>query len=106
MNAATTGIPWGSFSVAGGGWLMFALVSVLVIRAMVRGSLVPRSTLDDAIHDRNEWQAESRIKDTQIALKDEQLATKDRQLNHLAEVGETQKSLLHALGKLTGREQE
>lgn len=92
-----SGIPWGSFSVATGGWVLFAIVSMLLIRAMVRGTLVPRSALDDALHDRDEWRAESRIKDTQISIK-------DKQLDHLAEVGETQKSLLHALGKLTGTE--
>lgn len=105
-SGASVSIPWGAFSVATGGWLLFALVSFLVIRAMVRGSLVPRSTLEDSIHETNEWRAESRIKDTQIALKDEQLATKDKQLDHLAEVGETQKALLHALGKLAGQEPE
>lgn len=88
-----SGFPWQAFSVATGGWL---LVAGFVV-AMMRGRLVPRSSLDDAIHDRNEWRAESRIKDQQIA-------TKDQQLSHLSEVGETQKSLLHALGRLTGTE--
>jgi len=89
-----SGIPWGSFSVATGGWLLFALTAALLIRAIMSGKLVPRSTYDDALHDRDEWRAESRIKDSQIA-------TKDAQLAHLSEVGETQKAVLHALGKLT-----
>lgn len=92
-----SGIPWGSFSVATGGWLLFALTAVLLIRAVTSGKLVPRSTYDDALHDRDEWRAESRIKDSQIS-------TKDQQLSHLSEVGETQKAVLHALGKLTGQE--
>ena len=82
--------PWQAFSVATGGWLLVAGF----VAAMMRGRLVPRSSLDDALHDRDEWRAESRIKDQQIA-------TKDQQLSHLAEVGETQKSLLTALGRLT-----
>jgi hypothetical protein len=65
---------------------------------------VPRSSLDDALHDRDEWRAESRVKDAQMAAKDDQLDTKDEQLRHLAEVGETQKALLNAIGKLTGQE--
>lgn len=103
MDAGTAvSLPWGAFSVATGGWLLVAIYVV----AMLRGRIVPRSTLEDAIHDRNEWQAESRIKDTQIALKDEQIATKDKQLDHLAEVGETQKALLNALGNLARQEPE
>lgn len=95
-----SGVPWGQFSVATGGWLLAAVVVIAVVTSMIRGKLVPRSSLDDAIHDRDEWRAESRIKDSQIALKDQQLATKDQQLAHLSEVGETQKAVLAALGRL------
>lgn len=94
-------VPWGQFSVATGGWL---LVGGFVF-AILRGRLVPRSSLDDAIHDRNNWMAESRIKDVQISTKDEQIATKDRQLDHLAEVGEIQKSILRSLGRNDPQEQ-
>jgi len=87
--------PWQAFSVATGGWI---LVAGFVV-AMMRGRLVPRSSLDDALHDRDEWRAESRIKDAQIAKKNEHL-------DHLAEVGETQKALLSALSKLTVQEPE
>jgi hypothetical protein len=89
------GVPWGQFSVSTGGWLLFALTVMLLINAMLKGKIVPRAALDDALHDRDEWRAESRIKDQQIAIK-------DQQLGHLAEVGETQKALLTSLGKLTG----
>lgn len=85
-----SGFPWQAFSVATGGWLLVAGF----VAAMLRGKIVPRTTLDDALHDRDEWRAESRVKDAQIA-------TKDAQLTHLAEVGETQKALLTALGRLT-----
>lgn len=96
-DVSADGVPWGSFSVATGGWL---LVTVFVV-AILRGKLVPRSSLDDArkvaedtAHDRDQWRAESRIKDAQITEKDEQL-------RHLAEVGETEKAVLNALSRLT-----
>jgi hypothetical protein len=69
----------------GSGWALVALTVV----ALMRGKLVPRSSLDDAFHDRDEWRAESRIKDAQ-------LAEKDVQLGHLAEVGRTTEALLAA----------
>jgi hypothetical protein len=88
MDALGT-FPWQAFSVGSAGWIV---VTGFVV-SMMRGKVIPRSALDDALHDRDEWRAESRIKDAQIA-------TKDQQLHHLAEVGETQKALLTALGKL------
>lgn len=75
-------IPWNEVGV-GSGW---AIVALFVL-AILRGALVPRSTLLDMIHDRDEWRAESRIKDAQIAVKDEQLG-------HLGEVGRTVEQLL------------
>ena len=56
------------------GWL----VAVAFTFALLRGQLVPRRTLDDQIHETNEWRAESRIKDAQIAEKDRQLRTIDK----------------------------
>lgn len=85
--------PWESISVASAPWILVATFVTLVWR----GRVVPRSALDDALHDRNEWRAESRVKDQQIA-------EKDQQLTHLAEVGETQKALLSSLSRLTGQE--
>lgn len=82
--------PWQTFSVASAGWLLVALF----VTAMWKGKIVPRTSLDDALHDRNEWRAESRIKDAQ-------LAEKDVQLRHLGEVGETQKAVLSSLTKLS-----
>lgn len=86
--------PWQSFSVATAGWLLV----VVFVTAMWKGKVVPRQSLDDALHDRNEWRAESR-------LKDQQIAEKDQQLRHLAEVGETQKAVLLSLSKLADKEQ-
>lgn len=85
--------PWQAFSVATAGWALVALFVTL----MLRGKIVPRSSLDDANHDRDEWRAESRIKDQQIAEQNEQL-------RHLSEVGETQKAVLTSLARLTGQE--
>lgn len=73
-------VGWGS------GWA----VTLLFVVAILRGDLVPRRTHDDALHDRNEWRGESRIKDQQIHVKDEQL-------RHLAEVGRTVESIMSAL---------
>ena len=79
-------VPWGQFTAASAGWALAAFGMWLVFS----GKLVPRSTHDDVIHDRDEWRAESRIKDAQIA-------EKDQQLRQLAEVGELQKSVLLAV---------
>lgn len=65
----------------GTGWGAFLLLGFLVVRAVMKGQLVPRSTYDDMEHDRSEWRGESRIKDAQIA-------EKDRQLSHMKEIGE------------------
>lgn len=70
----------------GTGWALLAVVVIFIMR----GSLVPRRALDDVIHDRDEWRAESRIKDAQIA-------EKDGQLRHMGEVGELQKRILGAI---------
>jgi hypothetical protein len=82
-------LPWPAISAATGGWLLtFAFVL-----AVMRGGLIPRKQHDDVIHDRNEWRAESRIKDAQIA-------EKDLQLRYMSEVGETQKNVLVTLQQL------
>lgn len=78
-------IPWSQIG-AGAGWPLVGLFAWLIFK----GHLVPRTTHDDALHDRDEWRAESRIKDAQI---DE----KDTQLRAVAEVGELSKSILMAV---------
>lgn len=80
-----TMIPWPQVGI-GSGWLFVGIFVWLIFK----GHIVPRSTYDDALHDRNEWRAESRIKDSQI---DE----KDTQLRAVAEVGELSKSILLAV---------
>lgn len=70
----------------GSGWALVAVFVVLIYR----GLLVPRRTYDDKVHDGNEWRAESRIKDAQIAEKDEQL-------RHMAEVGKTVDHIMRSL---------
>lgn len=90
------GLPWGVWlGISGTGWGLAASCAWLVYT----GRLVPRTTLDDSNHDRNEWRAESRIKDQQIS-------EKDTQLRYMAEVGETQKSVLASLQRLASREGE
>lgn len=86
-------ISWPALTAASGGWALFGFAGL----AVLKGWLVPRKTHEDTLHDRDEWRAESRIKDAQVA-------EKDKQLGHLAEVGETQKSVLTALARLAGQE--
>lgn len=57
---------------------------------LATGRLSTRNVLD-------EWRAESRTKDEQLAEKDRQLAEKDRQLAHLAEVGRTVDAIMRSL---------
>lgn len=80
------GIPWPAFSVAAGGWV----IAFACAFGLIRGVLVARKTLEDVIHDRDQWRTESRIKDQQIA-------EKDLQLRYMGEVGEMQKQVLTSL---------
>ena len=59
--------------------------------AIGRGWVVTAREHANVLHDRNEWRAESRIKDSQIAEKDKQI----RMLND--EVGRTVIQVMHAL---------
>lgn len=58
--------------------------------ALGTGRLFTRRQYDEAIHDRDEWRTESRLKDAQIA-------EKDVQLRHMAEVGNTVEQLVRGL---------
>jgi len=84
-------LPWQTLTAAGGGWALFGIAGWGVLS----GRLIPRATHNDVVHDRDNWRAESRIKDAQIA-------EKDTQLRHLSEVGETQKAVLTAVARLGG----
>lgn len=70
----------------GSGWAAFIVVMLLI----ARGQLIPRRTHEDTIHDRDEWRAESRIKDAQ-------LAEKDGQLRELSEVGRAVNAVMRAI---------
>lgn len=83
-------IPWPQVGV-GSGWLFVGIGVWLIFK----GHLVPRSTYDDALHDRNEWRSESRLKDAQIS-------EKDTQLRHMAEVGKLTESILTAVRNAQG----
>lgn len=54
----------------GSGWA----VVVLGVVMLMRGQIVPRKTHEDALHDRDQWRTESRIKDQTIADLTEQNA--------------------------------
>ena len=86
-------IPWSSLSAVP---LSEVLVGLFIV-AIMRGLLVPRPILEDTRADRDSWREESRVKDQMIA-------EKDKQLDALAEVGETQKSVLQALARMGERE--
>ena len=51
------GIPWPAVTAGSGGWLL----AFFFCFSLIRGKIVPRSALDDVIHDRNEWRASHRI---------------------------------------------
>lgn len=106
------GLPWQ-------GWLGIVGTCVALlswgVSLIARGKLVPLSThqreldaaaaaVEKAEHDGNEWRAEGRIKDAQLAEKDKQLAEKDKQLTYMREVGETSKATLSALQRLAESE--
>jgi hypothetical protein len=78
-------VPWPLIGY-GSAWGLVGLFVWLIYT----GRLVPRTTLDDSHHDANEWRAESRIKDAQ-------LAEKDVQLRHMAEVGKTVDSIMRSI---------
>ena len=84
-------LPWPNIGV-GSGWLFVGLFVWLVFT----GRLVPRATLEDKIHEANEWRTEGRIKD-------QQLAEKDIQLRHMEEVGTTVNAVMRALQALLRR---
>ena len=63
---------------------------VLFVLAIAKGWLYTATQYRDATHDRDEWRAESRLKDAQIAEKDEQL-------RHMAEVGRNVLAIMRAV---------
>ena len=56
MDPLIDGVPPELLGI-GAGWLIVGLVVI----AIMRGNLVPRRTVDDVIHDRDEWRAAHRI---------------------------------------------
>jgi hypothetical protein len=57
-------------------------LGLIVVWMIATGRLVTRREHVDALHDRDEWRSEARLKDAQIA-------EKDRQLGHMEQVGRT-----------------
>lgn len=64
-------LPWPAVG-AGAGWVAFFTLAFLVLRALVKGDLIPRSThereMDAKEHDATEWRTEGRIKDQVIGV--------------------------------------
>lgn len=71
----------------------------LAVLLVLTGRLIPRKTYDDKVHEANEWRAESRLKDAQIAEKDEQL-------RELANVGRTVSAVMRAIQRGSTKDQE
>ena len=65
-------------------------IVILIGWLIASGRLVTRREADKIEHDRDEWRAESRLKDAQIA-------EKDRQLEHMGEVGRLVQDIMRAL---------
>lgn len=63
---------------------------VLLGAGFATGRIFTKRQYDDVIHDRDEWRAESRLRDQEIAEKNEQL-------RHMAEVGGLMKQVLAAV---------
>lgn len=82
MSFDGIGIPVSTLTPAG----LLALIVVLI----AFGRLVPRRTLEDMIHDRNEWRAAHRISEAARA----ELAA---QVNELLEHGRTTDAFIRAL---------
>lgn len=65
------------------GWGAFVTLAFLVLRAVVKGDLVPRSTHERetgrADHDASEWRTEGRIKDQAILTELEKIAATSEQ---------------------------
>lgn len=106
VGGELAGIPLDVLGI-GSGWLLLCLFLIGFYRAMANGRLVTRREADGieeaaaraverAEHDRDEWRAEGRIKDAQLAEKDQQLA-------HMAEVGQLVRDIMRALQR-TSRE--
>lgn len=62
----------------------------LTVLYILMGRLVPRKTYDDKVHEANEWRAEGRIKDQQIA-------ELNRQLNIVVEVAANVHAVMNAI---------
>lgn len=90
-------LPWPAITAASGGWLLFAGVAWLVIRKLVSGDLVPRATLDNITHDRDEWRASHRISETARQVAADQV---DELLEHARTTDSFIRSLPHPGGRL------
>jgi len=65
---------------------------VIFVVALARGWIVTRREANDIRHDRDEWRAESRLKDAQIV-------EQNKQLDHLEAVGHAVDAVMRAIQK-------
>ena len=81
------------------GWAAFVTLAFLVLRAVVKGDLVPRPThereTNRADHDANEWRTEGRIKDQAILVELESIKKTGE------ETGQTLHNFIAGLQKVT-----
>ena len=87
------------------GWLL-ATGRLVTSREVERIETSAREALEKAEHDRDEWRAESRIKDAQIGVKDEQIRERDRQISALSEVGDLLTDLFRTMKRLAAGRSE
>lgn len=81
-----SGIPWPAVTAGSGGWLIAFFFCISIIR----GKLVPRSAVDDVIHDRDEWRASHRISEAAREVS-------AKQVTALLEQGQTTEAFIKSL---------
>lgn len=90
-------LPWPVIG-SSAGWAAFMALTFIVLRAVVKGDWIPRSThereLEAAQHDATEWRTEGRIKDQVIQVGIDHIKTTTE---------ETGKTLHHFLSDLQKR---
>jgi hypothetical protein len=106
------GLPFPSIGLATG-WL----VALWFVISLLRGKLMTESAhlrevgrleadhireVERVDHDRQEWRAESRIKDAQLQEKDAQIGERDKQLSAMESLGRTVESVMIAVRQIAG----
>jgi len=85
------------------GLAVFGCVGFVV--ALAKGWIFTAPQYRELAHDRNEWRAESRIKDVVIERLGEEAAERNEQLRHAREGAELAKAVVAAVGKAATTEE-